>query len=424
MKRVILTIAATLLAAGLGAQTYNVRDIVAADRNKAAGCEGPYRYDAAPQTPAPKGYEPFYVSHYGRHGSRYAWNSGTYNQIKKVLDAADRAGALTGLGLQFHEAYNDFYLVPLINTGDLTGLGGEQHANIAAAMAGQFPEIFAKGGKILARSSTSPRAITSMAAFCVSLQKNAPKVDIETNSLHTNMAVIYPTECPDELTVHHYGRIKPLDESAVRDLRSKHYDDILGRLFTDRDFLEEMGGRSYFVNELFAFWAGYHNYCEDDRFEYLFTGDEIVDFWEYENYRLYLSHGADRYEMIPLLRDVVDCAQDAVDGGEYVGHLRFGHDTVFNAVVPLLNLNGCGFQPDRAEDVKYWFQNYNTPKAANFQFILYKSKKNPEVLFKVLLNNSEASLPQLEPVSGPYYRWSDFVAWAESVYAEHPLRNN
>ena len=25
--------------------------------------------------PAPKGYKPFYISHYGRHGARYAWQS-------------------------------------------------------------------------------------------------------------------------------------------------------------------------------------------------------------------------------------------------------------------------------------------------------------------------------------------------------------
>ena len=55
--------------------------------------------------------------------------------------------------------------------------------------------------------------------------------------------------------------------------------------------------------------------------------------------------------------------------------------TVLNAIVPLLNLDGCGFIPEDAE----------------------------------------ASLPQLTAVSGPYYRWSDFTAWAETIYAEHPV---
>ena len=37
----------------LRAQTYDVLDIVASSRDKMAGCEGPYRYDAAALTPAP-----------------------------------------------------------------------------------------------------------------------------------------------------------------------------------------------------------------------------------------------------------------------------------------------------------------------------------------------------------------------------------
>lgn len=420
-KKIFAAIVAFAGMFSAGAQTCNVRELVAADHDKAAGCEGPYRYDAGPLTPSPKGYEPFYISHYGRHGSRYAWNDDTYIMIKKVMDAAYRADVLTDFGKRFYDRYCGFYLVPLINTGDLTALGSEQHASVAAALCTEFPEIFSKGGRFLARSSTSPRAITSMTAFCVSMQKCAPKAEIETNSLHTNMAVIYPTECPDQLAVRFEGAIRPLDDSAMKDLRTRHYDDILGRLFTDRGFLEETGGRTKFINQLFDFWAGYHNYCETDLFEGLFTEEELVDFWEWENFRLYLSHSGDRYQMIPLLQDIVDWANEAVAGGQYSGHFRFGHDTVVNAIVPLLNLNGCGFQPDRAEDVKYWFQNYNTPKAANFEFVLYRSKKNPDILFKVLLNNSEATLPQLEPVSGPYYLWDDFVAWAEELYAAHPV---
>ena len=44
----------------------------------------------------------------------------------------------------------------------------------------------------------------------------------------------------------------------------------------------------------------------------------------------------------------------------------------------------------------------------NIQFIFYKPKKGKgDILMKVLLNENEARLP-LTPVSGPYYRWTDF----------------
>ena len=72
--------------------------------------------------------------------------------------------------------------------------------------------------------------------------------------------------------------------------------------------------------------------------------------------------------------------------------------------------------PEKADDVKFWFQSYNIPKAANVQFVFYRAKGKP-VLFKVLWNNEEARIPALEAVSGPYYRWDDFKAFAEGIIA-------
>lgn len=38
-----------------------------------------YRGPQKQLTPAPKGYKPFYLSHYGRHGSRYMIGSAAYD---------------------------------------------------------------------------------------------------------------------------------------------------------------------------------------------------------------------------------------------------------------------------------------------------------------------------------------------------------
>ena len=402
------------------AQVYDVLEIVSSDRNKLAGVEGPYRYDAAPLTPAPKGYSPFYISHYGRHGSRYAWNSGTYKVIKEVLDAAAGAGSLTPRGEKLREDFLAFYEIPLINTGDLVALGAEQHTEIARIMCEEFPEVFKDGGKVLARASTSQRAIVSMNAFTVSLQKHAPKLDIEVNSLHTNLLVTNPGGAPKEIARHFKGEL--LVPEGTHDFldRMTDYDSILGKLFTDRGFLEERGGRRQFVYELFNLWAGYHNYCDGDWLEDIFTKDQLLAQWEAENYSHYVGHSRNRYMMIPLLSDIIGLADEAVQGGPYKGHFRFGHDTIVNALCPLLNINGSGFQASSTEDVKYWFQNYDTPKAANLQFVLYRSKKSPDILFKLLRNGQEVSLPQIEPVSWPYYKWEDFKAWAARLMDEHP----
>ncbi|MBQ8061682.1 MAG: hypothetical protein IJ205_07075 [Bacteroidales bacterium] len=424
-RRLIISIACAAAAlvfssSPLNGQVYDVLDQVASSRDKAAGVEGPYRFDAAPLTPAPKGFKPFYISHYGRHGSRYAWNPNTYTKIKDVLEAAKKADALTPRGKQLYKDYMDFYLIPLVNMGDLSELGGYQHGEIARIMCEEFPEVFKDGGKVLARASTSQRAIVSMNAFTVSFQKYAPKIDLEVNSLHTNLPVVNSNGSPKEVARRFEGTVNVPESTNDFRERMTDYDGLFAKLFTDRSFFEEIGGRRNFVYELFNLWAGYHNYCDGDWLEDIFTKEQILAQWEIENYSHYIGHTRNRYNQIPLLEDIITYADEAIDGGEYKGHFRFGHDTIVNAFIALINLDGTGHEITKAEDVKYWYQNFYTPMAANIQFVFYRSKKDPEILFKVLRNGQEATLPQLEAVDGPYYRWADFKTWAQALMKAHP----
>ena len=49
-------------------------------------------------TPAPAGYKPFYVSHYGRHGSRYLISDADYLSVMQVLEKAAAVGFLSEKG--------------------------------------------------------------------------------------------------------------------------------------------------------------------------------------------------------------------------------------------------------------------------------------------------------------------------------------
>ena len=421
MKRILLLLIAFLPLFAY-AQVDNVIDIVSADRDKLAGCEGPYRFDAPALTPAPKGYVPFYISHYGRHGSRYAWDAKTYTYVKQVLDAAAKAHVLTDLGKQIREDFNDFYFIPWVNTGDLVELGWDQHTEIARIMASDFPEVFANGGVVLARATTAPRAIVSMNAFTVSLQKAAPKTTIVASAFHTELTSTIPVSAPKAIRPVYSGEVNLPESSEKFFARTVDADAIIDRLISDRSLFEEEGGKTNFVWQLYRLWGGYHNYSDSDFLEDVFTPEAALALWEAENYDLYCEHAGERYQNLSLLEDILTRANGAIDGSGTVADLRFGHDTCFNALRPLLNVNGCGYEAEKADDVKYWFQDYDTPMAANLQIVLYRPKKgNGDVLFKVLLNGAEATLPQLEPVDGPYYLWEDFTAWADMLLANHPI---
>lgn len=51
-------------------------------------------------TPAPKNYEPYYMSHYGRHGSRWLIGEGDYRTPLTILREARDEGKLTTVGLE------------------------------------------------------------------------------------------------------------------------------------------------------------------------------------------------------------------------------------------------------------------------------------------------------------------------------------
>ena len=57
---------------------------------------------------------------------------------------------------------------------------------------------------------------------------------------------------------------------------------------------------------------------------------------------------------------------------------------------------------------KGWVNYRAFPMGSNIQLVLYrKSPTDRDPLFKILLNENEATLP-LPAKKGPYYRWSDF----------------
>ena len=60
-------------------QRTDVREEVYADPQRSYGNDFPYPAETCRPTPPPRGYKPFYISHYGRHGSRYYWEASLYS---------------------------------------------------------------------------------------------------------------------------------------------------------------------------------------------------------------------------------------------------------------------------------------------------------------------------------------------------------
>lgn len=138
------------------------------------------------------------------------------------------------------------------------------------------------------------------------------------------------------------------------------------------------------------------------------TDDEMVARWENSNLGSYSWVFENQYQMIPILRDILSKADEAIHGGQHVADLRFGHDSCIGPLTVLMGINGGDKDPEDPYEVKNIYQNWETCKASNIQLVFYRGKKGPEdILIKCLLNGAEASLP-VPTDNYPYYIWSDF----------------
>ena len=138
-------------------------------------------------TPAPKGYEPYYLSHYGRHGSRYMIGKDAYTKPYLMLAKADSLGKLTDKGKEMLALLKDMAAQADGRDGELTQLGALQHRQIAQRMYDRFPEIFKGKTNIDARSTVVIRCILSMENGLQQLLRNNTELNIRHDASYHDM---------------------------------------------------------------------------------------------------------------------------------------------------------------------------------------------------------------------------------------------
>ena len=121
MKKCIFLSAVILLTALLPVrgQTDYLREL-ADNPGRLAGTDWLCPTDPVSLTKAPKGYKPFYISHYGRHGARYASQSDMYGRLNKLFSQAEKDGNLTEYGRSFKARFDSLYPAVRYRTGDLS----------------------------------------------------------------------------------------------------------------------------------------------------------------------------------------------------------------------------------------------------------------------------------------------------------------
>ncbi len=391
-----------------------------------------------PLTAAPKDYEPFYMSHYGRHGSRWLIGEGDYTNPLNTMRDADAAGKLTPEGKAVLQKLEAFYPTTIKRLGELTTVGERQHHGIGSRMAKNFPEIFkAKNVPIDARSTVVIRCILSMEAECEELAAANPTARIHND---VSESFQYYLNQPWEGEVRKKGR----SASKLRNEYNKKLTNperLMKVLFNDQQYVYDEIRAGALMRQLFEVAANMQSHDTDIELYSLFTDEEVYNQWKQRNIGWYLDYGAAPqtgsvmpFSQLNLLKNIIETTDTIVPlsvggdlqsvGGDLqsVGGdlqsptaktpqatLRFGHEVCVMPLACLLELGQCGAKVENLDTLDNVWRNYRIfPMACNVQLIFYRPKKGKEgdILVKALLNEREVTMPG-QPVTGPYYRWAD-----------------
>lgn len=412
---------------------------------------GVYYAYPAPKKPvsvkAPEGYTPFYISHYGRHGSRWLPSDSRYTWVNHHFDDETN---LTPLGKKVKGWLTQVWENAKGNGGKLTKLGEKQHRGIADRMARNFPQIFAKGNHVQARSSVVDRCAKSMLAFTDELRQLQPSLDMDVKTDSADMAWIAYTS----------PEVKAL-ENRTHIVAKVSPDRFLHQLFKDitkvddpMKLMSEIHTIASSIQDVGLNFKSYPRQIEKGLYG-LFTDEEFKAFYDANNLRMTICNGVyPTNERIParsaisLWENVEAEADKALASDRPSATLRFGHDTSLYRLYSLMNMFFA--RPDACCDTDAKMASCKkesdamdvvVPMAANLQLVFYKKKQwdraYPEsnVLVRILCNernvgelnlNAYIYNDDIEDMAGNYYTWASLKNYMHEYihYLEHVRQLN
>lgn len=414
--RKFIIISLAVFMAALSAEAQSFREEIAENPDRAGTIFHYYEYATSPMTKVPRGYKPFYISHYGRHGSRYHSAGSIFKDAKVALDSARKTNMLTEEGIVLSLQLDTLWDEHMRMFGMLSVRGMEEHRAIASRMFQNFKPVFSgERNEINCISSYFPRCIMSMDNFTTSLLDCAAKANIGSLNVHyvagqKYFAILCAGATPTkEIGAEGAAISKHLKDSLIKPGR------FIGNIFKNSEKGKAfVGDSSEFMWQVFmAGSISPNTEARPDIFSH-FTVDELCDLYVPENNSIYFylgisSEAGDCYSAIakPIIKDFVDRADEALASDSKVAaNLRFGHDSGLLPFVGTLGIAGMEERWHSATVHERWASYKMIPMGSNFQMIFYRNRKG-DVLAKMLYNEKETTIPALKPWRGPYYKWPE-----------------
>ena len=383
----------------------------------AGGTSSPYFFDGSLLTPAPEGYKPFFISHFGRHGSRCHTSVEMMESLVKTFSEAETSDILTPFGKVISKKVIDAcgHMIP--KAGELSEVGMNEHRGIAERMYNNYPEVFRaeKTGSpdIVAESTTSHRCILSMDSFTDRLKEMDSDISISKQADSKTSAYLnhYTKEYKEYYNNGPWKQIR--DDWNKKNILPGR---IIRSIFTSFDQFDgkPAGSRARrLVQNLYSLNAILPASGLDIRLNEVFNDEERLALWKSIDMDQYLRKGPSAVGgtlpesiALPLLKDFLSSGKSAVENPDKLdAKLRFGHGEGLMPLAALMDISdACKVESDPDKFYLAWQDFRISPMGGNIQWIFFRNKKG-KVLVKILLNERESRIP-VKTDNWPFYEWS------------------
>ena len=436
MKKLIFTLILSISGLSCLAQP----EVVLGDPFKSSGLDNIYDFDAQICTAAPKGYEAFYISHYGRHGSRYPYTATVATALLDMLHEAGEKENLSEYGSGLMARLELFMEKAGNHIGELTDLGRQQQYRLAGEMAERYPQAFRKGAVVTAQASSSPRSILSMASFCTALARKYPSIRIDQFQGFAETQATAPNMGRNPLRIKGPGLGNPYRESPAEFMQRRFpefTETVLGKMF--RDPYAALGDRDvqYLMDHIYMLIGGMNSLPDGVRMDFsdIATPETLARMWELDNYQRFCEYIVYTASCCSVFKDIIeradarlallDSAAGKLGGRGEGADLRFGHDHVLMSLLMIADIDSFGELPENPDELGHVFQTFRSPMAANLHFVFYRPKNGRgPILTGLSLNGQPARLSALDkelgisPDESAFYRWDDVKAWFEKRFSQ------
>ena len=391
-------------------------------------CEGsltpyPERVNA---TQTPDTLIPVYISHVGRHGSRYPASPAHCRKLQEALENAREIGTITKLGLELLELTQNVIEASNGRWGALDSLGMAEQRAIATRMMRTFAPVFKEGTHIEAVSSYSPRAMMSMYSFVHQLDRMNNKLEFTTGTGRRFSYLLRPFDTDETYLAYRDEALwkGPYDEVYDKICPLTAITRILGR---DYPFGDTEKARDLAITEYYVL-AGLQAMQFPAQMKKYFTADEMNALWSCFNLRQYLQYSASTVSSAPadiasaLVLDIIAKVDEALEKPDETAkvNLRFGHAETIMPLVALLRLGGCYYLTNYFDTVASHWQDFSiVPMAANLQFIIFRHTKSGKYFLRVDLN--EQPVPLIPNDNRIYIPWGEarrYMTDCVPIYAQ------